>query len=266
MEYTRKQGQYLAFIHHYTKLNGIPPAEADMQRYFGATPPSVHQMIMKLEEKGLISRIPNAPRTVKVIIPPDQIPGLGEATGQKMDLSGRNWSQESYIKAYQFAAKAHNGQLVPGTDLPYIMHISLVSMEVIACLGIERQHDGNLAVQCALLHDVIEDTGTAYEDVESEFGLEIAAGVLALTKNAALAKDSRMQDSLQRIKQQPIEVWMVKLADRITNLAQPPSHWDRGKIRQYWEEAIVIHQGLQGASGYLSRRLETKIAEYRLYL
>ena len=77
IEYTVKQGQYLAFIHHYTKLNGVPPAEADMQAYFKTTPPSVHRMVVVLEEKGLISKIPYTPRSIKVLVPPDQIPGLG---------------------------------------------------------------------------------------------------------------------------------------------------------------------------------------------
>jgi len=76
--YTKKQGQYLSFIHHYIKLNGVSPAEADLQKYFKAAAPSVHQMIVKLEEKGLISRIPNTPRTIRVNIPIDQIPDLGE--------------------------------------------------------------------------------------------------------------------------------------------------------------------------------------------
>ena len=75
-EYTKKQGQYLAFIYYYTKLNGRAPAHADMQRYFGTTPPSVHQMVLKLEEKGFISRIPRTPRSIKLLLPRDQIPDL----------------------------------------------------------------------------------------------------------------------------------------------------------------------------------------------
>jgi (p)ppGpp synthase/HD superfamily hydrolase len=67
-----------------------------------------------------------------------------------------NWSQEVYTSAYRFAAEAHHGQLFPGTKLPYIMHVSFVSMEVLAALAQEPTRDGNLAVQCALLHDVIE--------------------------------------------------------------------------------------------------------------
>ncbi len=55
---TKLQGQYLAFIAAYTKLNGRPPAEADIQRYFEVTPPSVHNMIVTLERRGLIRRAP----------------------------------------------------------------------------------------------------------------------------------------------------------------------------------------------------------------
>lgn len=74
--FTQKQGQYLAFIHLYTKLNREPPAETDMQRYFRVTPPTVHQMVLKLEEKGLISRVPRQPRTIRVLLPPAEIPAL----------------------------------------------------------------------------------------------------------------------------------------------------------------------------------------------
>ncbi len=67
------------------------------------------------------------------------------------------WSQETFTNAYRFLAEAHNGQLFLGTELPYIMHISFVSMEVMEALAQEPERDGNLAVQCPLLHDVIED-------------------------------------------------------------------------------------------------------------
>ena len=52
MDITPKQGQYLAFIFYYTKINRRPPAEADIQRYFRVSPPAVHQMILKLEKKA----------------------------------------------------------------------------------------------------------------------------------------------------------------------------------------------------------------------
>ena len=74
--YTHKQGQYLAFIYWYTKLNRRPPAELDMQQYFRTTPPSVHQMVLTLDRKGLISRIPGAPRTIRVLLERDELPEL----------------------------------------------------------------------------------------------------------------------------------------------------------------------------------------------
>src|SRR5258707_10940671 len=64
-DFTPRQGQYLAFIDAYARLHRRPPAEADMQRYFGVTPPSVHQMILTLERAGLIRRQPGAPRSVE---------------------------------------------------------------------------------------------------------------------------------------------------------------------------------------------------------
>ncbi|GIK42235.1 MAG: hypothetical protein BroJett011_60680 [Chloroflexota bacterium] len=74
--YTAKQGQYLAFIYYYTKLNRRPPAEADIQRYFQVTPPTVHQMILKLEELGFISRMPGQSRSIRVLLPLEQLPPL----------------------------------------------------------------------------------------------------------------------------------------------------------------------------------------------
>ena len=74
--FTKRQGQYLSFIAMYTKLNGRPPAEMDMQRYFNVTPPSVHQMVLALEKRGLIDRIPGRARSIKVLVPRDQIPRL----------------------------------------------------------------------------------------------------------------------------------------------------------------------------------------------
>jgi DNA-binding MarR family transcriptional regulator len=74
--FTDKQGQYLAFIHTYVLLHRRPPAEADMQSYFGVTPPSVHRMVVELEKRGLIRRLPRQARSIAVCIPADEIPQL----------------------------------------------------------------------------------------------------------------------------------------------------------------------------------------------
>jgi Mn-dependent DtxR family transcriptional regulator len=75
-EFTKKQGQYLAFIHLYCKLHRQGPAELDIVKYFRVSPPSVHQMIVKLDELGLITREPGVARSMRVAIPASEIPDL----------------------------------------------------------------------------------------------------------------------------------------------------------------------------------------------
>jgi DNA-binding MarR family transcriptional regulator len=74
--FTAKQGQYLAFIHAYTRVLGRPPAEADMQQHFQVSPPAVHQMVLTLERRGLIRRRPGVARSIKILIDPENLPVL----------------------------------------------------------------------------------------------------------------------------------------------------------------------------------------------
>ena len=74
--FTTKQGQYLAFIHAYTLVMGRPPAEADLQRHFRVTPPSVHQMVLELERRHLIRRTPRVARSIELLIPIESLPAL----------------------------------------------------------------------------------------------------------------------------------------------------------------------------------------------
>jgi DNA-binding MarR family transcriptional regulator len=74
--FTAKQGQYLAFIYTYTLLHREAPAEADFQRFFQVTPPAIHDMIVALERRGLISRIPRQPRTIKLLVSAEELPAL----------------------------------------------------------------------------------------------------------------------------------------------------------------------------------------------
>ncbi len=75
-KYTQKQGKYLAFIYYYTRIHGYPPAEADMQNYFKVSPPSVHQMVLTLERRGFIDRIPGQPRSIRVLLSKEELPTL----------------------------------------------------------------------------------------------------------------------------------------------------------------------------------------------
>jgi len=75
-KYTKRQGQYLAFIYYYIKIHGYPPAETDMQRYFRVSPPSVHQMVVTLEKRGLIERVPRQPRSIRLLLSRQELPDL----------------------------------------------------------------------------------------------------------------------------------------------------------------------------------------------
>ena len=91
--FTEKQGQYLAFIYAYARIFQRPPAEADMQRHFGVSPPSVHQMVLTLERAGLIRRQPGVARSTEVLVPPEDLPVLQAATTTGSRTSRDWWRQ-----------------------------------------------------------------------------------------------------------------------------------------------------------------------------
>ena len=74
--WTERQGQYLAFIYDYTKVNRQPPAVTDIARYFGLAPPSVHRMVVELVERGLLAKTPGAARSLRVLVRRADLPEL----------------------------------------------------------------------------------------------------------------------------------------------------------------------------------------------
>lgn len=74
--FTSLQGQYLAFIYAYTVIHRQPPAEADLQRHFQVTAPTVHQMVKALERNGFIGRTPRRARSIELLVAPEDLPIL----------------------------------------------------------------------------------------------------------------------------------------------------------------------------------------------
>jgi (p)ppGpp synthase/HD superfamily hydrolase len=169
---------------------------------------------------------------------------------------------DAWRDAWRFSAEAHHGQTFPGTELPYNVHVASVAAETLLGLEGAPLPDRLLALRCALLHDVLEDTPVAAEALGARFGDAVLAGVRALSKDASLPKEVRMADSLRRIREQPRAVWCVKLADRITNLDAPPRHWSDEKVAAYRVEAGEILAALGDASERLGARLRRRIAVY----
>lgn len=175
---------------------------------------------------------------------------------------GSPWSPEVYQRAALRAAEAHQGQTIPDSPAPYLVHLMLVAAEVMATLQVEEGLDGDLAVACALLHDTLEDTAVPAATLRQEFGPHVAAGVQALTKDPALPKEQRLADSLRRILAQPREVALVKLADRVVNLRPAPASWTRARIAAYRADAQTILAALGTASPHLASRLAQRIRAY----
>jgi (p)ppGpp synthase/HD superfamily hydrolase len=196
--------------------------------------------------------------------------GLSYSTtrGAKMTIL---WDPDLYNRTMWFAGRVHKEQKIPGQEIPYLLHLAQVCQEALGAAIADSGLDGNLVMQCAILHDTIEDTECLYEDVLQEFGVQVADGVDALSKRKSIngepvSKPEQMKDSLGRIREQGSEIWVVKLADRITNLQRPPVYWTAEKIRGYHTEACRILEALGSASVHLSARMQQKLKAYENYM
>jgi (p)ppGpp synthase/HD superfamily hydrolase len=168
--------------------------------------------------------------------------------------------------AIQFATMAHGNQVRKGNEfVPYIFHPIDVANEIIYHSGLPRDQMEQAIVD-AILHDVIEDTAATYEDLLHQFGQVTADDVQATSKNTNLPKEERFEDMLQRAQAAGIRVQCVKLADRLSNLKVFPDFWDRDKIGQYLEEAVIIAETLGGSSVDLKAKLLTQVADMRKIL
>jgi hypothetical protein len=196
-----------------------------------------------------------------------------ESKLKKVIFDGRTFPKELYsTKIYKeilaFALKAHGGQKTPN-GLPYSFHIVSVANEIINSLSMHKisYDEANVAIACALLHDVNEDTEQEVSKYTIEFPSQnvdiVTRGVAALTKDTTLpSKQEQMKDSIERLKEMPHCVQMIKLADRITNLAPAPLFWNKAKRKAYVDEAKFILRELRESNKYLAGKLQDKIDNY----
>ncbi|AOP33141.1 guanosine-3',5'-bis(diphosphate) 3'-pyrophosphohydrolase [Leptospira tipperaryensis] len=183
----------------------------------------------------------------------------------------QQWSVNRVQEAWELASRLHDGQKYGGVKqnekVEYLTHIGSVVLEISNALQFDKTINADLAILCGILHDTIEDTDLKYEEVVSRFGRNVADGVLALSKDEKIPeKEKKMIDSIERIKKQPREIWIVKMADRISNLYAPPYYWDNDKKRTYQRESLFIYDGLKSADSYIANRLKQKIEDYDRYI
>jgi guanosine-3',5'-bis(diphosphate) 3'-pyrophosphohydrolase len=156
------------------------------------------------------------------------------------------------IRAIEFAAKKHRMQRRKDGDAsPYINHP--IALMHVLCIdgGISEP----LILAAAALHDTIEDTETAKEELRTTFATEIAQIVVEMTDDKSLPKEKRKRLQIEHAHQMSREGALVKLADKICNLrdvaANPPATWSLDRRIEYFDWAKAVVDGLPQASAKL---------------
>src|SRR5579862_1116892 len=151
------------------------------------------------------------------------------------------------LAALQFAAQKHRDQRRKDLEAsPYINHpIALANV----LWGEGRVHDP-VVICAALLHDTIEDTETTAEEIRASFGAKVARVVEEVSDDKTLDKATRKRLQVEHAPHISREAKLVKLADKICNLrdmaASPPKTWPRSRVREYFDWARAVVDGLRG--------------------
>jgi (p)ppGpp synthase/HD superfamily hydrolase len=166
------------------------------------------------------------------------------------------------FQAFRFAAGKHRNQRRKDSlKSPYINHpieVALLLWEV----GGVRDTDLLLA---AILHDTIEDTNTAPEEISETFGEKVLEYVLEVTDDKSLPKMKRKQLQIEHAPEKSRGAKLISLADKSCNVrnlnATPPQDWDRQRRAEYllWTEQVVA--GLRGANPALEDYFDQSIVE-----
>lgn len=152
-------------------------------------------------------------------------------------------------KAILFAAKAHEGQVRKGTDIPYITHPYAVGM-ILMKYGCKEE-----LVAAGLLHDTVEDTEVTIDEISEQFGEEAASIVAGCSEpDKSLSWEERKHQTIQYLRDASEEVRLVACADKLHNLRsireaiekEGESVWtrfNRGREKQnwyYWQVAASL--------------------------
>jgi guanosine-3',5'-bis(diphosphate) 3'-pyrophosphohydrolase len=170
----------------------------------------------------------------------------------KPDAFDRPWLK-TLGDVLEFVSKAHASRTrQPG--VPDINHL-------IECFNILVQADivDNSTLCAALLHDVLEDTDTTYEDLSQRFGKEIADIVLECTDKKGLSPIEKKQAQMEDITKLSNPAKLVKLADKLSNcsglITSPPPFWSENEIMFYMAWCRKLVEQVKGLNHILDMRL-----------
>lgn len=173
------------------------------------------------------------------------------------------WNCKKIYKAVYFATNAFGNkyQMFNPEKKNYNAHFFSVALNAIN-FTYEDDIDREFMVTVAILHDVLEDTDITYNDLLNEFGFNIANAVNSLSRNEKIPFNEQIPDCLNRIKNQPKEVAIVKMADRLFNIRERYKAWDLERQEMYKKESQLVCDELGYASDNMKKALQLAIDEY----
>ena len=176
--------------------------------------------------------------------------------------SGRPYDMEMLDKAYQLAARAHDGQFRRSGE-PYICHPLHVAM-LLVDLGMDTE-----SLAAALMHDVVEDTSVTLDELESQFGADVAHmvdGVTKLTKIKFSSVEEQQAENLRKMlmaMSQDVRVMIIKLCDRLHNMRTGDA-WPEQKRRDKALETMEVYAPIAHRLGIsnIKEELEDRSLRY----
>ncbi len=141
---------------------------------------------------------------------------------------------EKILKALHFSSIAHEGQYRKGPrHIPYFSHPAAVGM-ILWKAGFSED-----VVTAGILHDVIEDTRFGYQDIEKEFGSQVADWVQDVSENMELPREEKKTAYLDHLENAPIEAKAISGADLLANRYSMIEEEKNGfRMWKFWERQI----------------------------
>lgn len=177
--------------------------------------------------------------------------------------SSRKGDTTALLHAVRFAAEMHRDHRRKGRiAAPYINHPIAVA-EQLAEAGLEANIELLVA---AVLHDVVEDTETSFEEVEQRFGARVASIVREVTDDKSLAEAERKDHTVRHIAGKSEEAQLLKLSDLIANVydvIHHPPDWSNNRKCRYFDWGEQVANAVRGVHPELEKRLGELLAEGR---
>lgn len=166
------------------------------------------------------------------------------------------------IKCVNFAAIKHKDQRRKDEqETPYINH----PIGVANILNQEGNIHDPVVIIAALLHDIIEDTNTTFEEIENQFGTEVCNIVKEVTDDKSLPKAERKKLQIQNASKKSHKAKLINLADKLYNLRDLqraiPVGWSQDRVKEYFKWSKAVVDGCRGTNFSLERELDVIFAE-----